>query len=127
MSDIFTSSSVYQGTFVTGTVQVDPVYQICAVANIKASNQLECSFWIHRNGERVVSDLGVASYLILDNGGAAIGGLSESNISPDLNSYYRITPVSAASLVDLTHYVLEISIVVGQDTISGSIGMAIGE
>ena len=57
MADIFTQSNVYQGTFVAGSVQLDPVFQICAVANISASNQLEISFWVNRNGERVDSNL----------------------------------------------------------------------
>jgi len=127
MADIFTASNVYQGTFVAGTVEVDPVYQICAVANINASNQLEISFWINRNGERVDSGLGLGSYVLKDKSGALISGISQSNISADLSGYYHTTAVSAGLIYDLNHYLLEIEIAVGSENINSSIGLIRGE
>jgi len=127
MSDIFTNSTAYQGTYTPGTVVVDPTFQICAIANINASNQLEASFWINRNGERVDSNLGLASYTVRDKAGTAVSGLSQANISPDINGYFHITPVAAALIYDLTHYVMEISIPVDGVGKTSSIGIVIGE
>jgi len=127
MADIFTQSSAYQGTFVSGTVQTDPHFQICAVANISASNMFECSFWINQNGERLDSNLGNASYRIRDNAGALVSGMAQVSVSPDVNGYYHITPVSAALIYDLTHYLMEIEIPVNGVERSSSIGLVNGE
>lgn len=127
MADIFTQSSAYQGTFVTGTVSTDPHFQICAVANINASNQFECSFWVNENGQRVDSNLGNGSYRIRDKSGALVSGLSQVSVTPDVNGYFHITAVSAALIYDLTHYLLEIEISVDGVEIASSIGLVNGE
>lgn len=127
MADIFTASSAYQGTYVVGTVETDPVFQICAVGNINASNQFECTFWINRNGELVDSDLGTAEYKIRDKTGILVSGMSQTGISPDSNGYYHITAVSAPLIYDLTHYVIEIVITVDGDEHKSAIGLGIGD
>lgn len=127
MADIFTSSSVYHGTFVVGTVETDPVFQICAIGDINASNQFECTFWINRNGELVDSDLGTAEYKIRDKSGALVSGMAQVGISADGNGYYHITAVSAPLIYDLTHYVIEITISVDGVDRKSAIGIGIGE
>ena len=127
MPDILTSSAAYHGTFLVGTVETEPHFQICAVANINASNQFECSFWINENGSRVDSDLGLAAYRIRDKSGALISGLSQSSIVADGNGYFHITPVSAAMIYDLNHYILEIEIPVDGIERGSSIGLVQGE
>lgn len=127
MADIFTSSSAYQGTFVSGTVETDPHFQVCAIANINASNQFECSFWINQNGERVTSDLGSASYLVRDKAGTAVSGLAQGSVTADSNGYYHVTAVSAALIYDLTHYLLEIVIPIDGVPHESSIGIVVGE
>ncbi len=126
MADIF-SQQAYQGTFTPGTVEVDKVYQICAVANINASNQLEISFWINENGERVDSNLNDASYFVRDKAGALVSGLTETGISADVNGYYHTTPVVAPLIYDLTHYILEIYIDLDGVEKTASIGLVRGE
>lgn len=126
MADIF-SQQAYQGTFTPGTVEVDKVYQICAVANINASNQLEISFWINENGERVDSNLTSGAYVIRDKSGALVSGLSQSGISADLNGYFHTTPVLAPTIYDLTHYILEISLSLDGVEKTSSIGLVRGE
>lgn len=126
MPDIF-SQQAYQGTFTPGTVEVDKVYQVCAVANINASNQLEISFWVNENGERIDSNLGDGQYLIRDKIGTAVSGLSETGIAADVNGYYHTTPVLAPLIYDLTHYILEISIDVDGVEKTASIGLVRGE
>jgi len=128
MADILVSRNVYQGTATPGSnPPTDAHFQICAIANINASNQLEATFWINRNGERVDSDLGTGGYVVRDKNGTAVAGLVQSGISPDVNGYYKITPVSAALIYDLTHYVMEINISVSGSDKTSSIGIVIGE
>lgn len=126
MADIF-SQQAYQGTFTPGTVEVDKVYQICAVANINASNQLEISFWINENGERVDSDLTSGAYVIRDKSGALVSGLSQSGIAADVNGYFHTTAVLAPTIYDLTHYILEISLSLDGVEKTSSIGLVRGE
>lgn len=127
MPDIFTSSSAYQGTFVLGTVETDPVFQICAVANINASNELEISFWVNQNGERVDANLGDGQYLVRDKDGALVSGMSETGITADVNGYYHTTPVAAPLVYDLTHYLLEIAMDVDGTERTATIGLVRGE
>lgn len=126
MADIFTASSAYHGTFVTGTVETAPVFSICGVADINASNQLECSFWIKENGELVDSNLGTASYLVRDKNGTAVSGLSQSGMVADVNGYYHSTAVSAALIYDLTHFVIEVVISVDGVARKSALGFGIG-
>lgn len=123
MADIYTQSQAYQGTFVIGTVVSDPHFQICAVGNLNASNQFECTFWINRNGDRVDSNLGNASYRIRDKAGALVSGMSQVSVAPDVNGYFLITPVSAALIYDLAHYIMEIEIPVDGVEKASSIGL----
>lgn len=125
MADIF-SQQAYQGTFVIGTVTSDPHFQICATANINASNQFECSFWINENGDRVDSDLGNAAYRIRDKAGVLVAGLAQASVAPDVNGYFHITAVSAALLYDLNHYILEIEIPIDGVEHAASIGLVSG-
>lgn len=127
MADIFTSSSAYQGTFVPGTVEVDPVFQICASGTINASNQWVATIWIHRNGERVDSNLGTAAYRFRDGTGTLVSGLSQSGIAADSNGYFHITAASAANIFDLSHYVAEIDISVDGELKTGSIPVIMGD
>lgn len=127
MADIFTSSSAYQGTFVVGSFTSDPHFQICAIANITASQHLKISFWINQNGLRLDANLGNADYRIRDSSGALISGLAQVGVAPDVNGYFHPTPVAAASIYDLEHYILEVDIPVEGISKSSSIGLVRGE
>lgn len=127
MAGIFTASNAYQGTFTPGTVVSDPHFQMCAIANLNASNQLETTFWINRNGERVDSNLGTAAYRIRDKVGNLVSGLAQTGITPDVNGYFHITPVLASLIYDLTHYTMEIEIDVDGVERASSIGLVIGD
>lgn len=128
MADVFVIGNVYQGTATAGAATPsDPHFQICSIVNINASNNLEATFWINQNGERVDSNLGSASYRIRDKAGAAVSGLTQASIAPDVNGYFHITPVSAALIYDLTHYTMEIEIPVDGVERASSIGLVVGE
>lgn len=110
MSNILTSSGAYQGTAQAGVTIVDPIYESRGGMSINASNQLEGTFWVIKNGVHWKQDLGNASYLVRDKSGALVSGLSQINIVPDANGYYHTTPVSASLIYDLSHYTVEVVI-----------------
>ena len=127
MADILTASNVYQGTFTPGTIVSEAHYQVCAIASINASNQLQATVWVNQNGERVNSNLGNMNYRIRDKAGALVSGLTQTGVTPDINGYYHITPVLASLIYDLTHYTMEIEIDVDGVDVGSSIGLVVGE
>ena len=127
MADIFVQTGAYHGTFVIGTVEGTSHFQICASASINASNEFMCSFWINENGVRIDSNLGDASYRVRDKDGNVVSGVTESGIGADVNGYYHIAPVSAAGILDLNHYILEIEIPVNGVEKASSLAIVSGE
>lgn len=90
-----------------------PEYEVKALFSINAINQLQATLWAQSsNGSVENSGLGVANYTVYDSAGVAVGGLTESGITADVNGRFQITPVSAALLTDLTHYSVKIGIVI---------------
>ena len=102
------------------------VYEPKAVFSINAGNQLEATFWCVKNGELVPQSLlGTASYAVYDKNGAAVAGLTQSGITPDVNGKFHTTPVSAALLTDLTHYTAVISVVAAGKTRTATKGFTL--
>jgi hypothetical protein len=89
------------------------VFDCKAVFSINALNQLQASFWATKtNAQLSGAILGTASYQIYDRNGNAVSGLTQSGMTADGNGYYHSTPVSAALLTDLTHFLTKFTIVV---------------
>lgn len=126
MADIF-SQQAYHGTFTPGTTEFEEHYQLCMVANINASNMLEATFWVNVHGNKADTNLSSALYRIRDKNGTLVSGLTESGIVPDVNGYFQITPISAALIYDLSHYVFEVELSVDDQPVEASVGLVIGE
>lgn len=87
------------------------VFDCFAGVSINALNQLQVSLWATKNNEKCEgSILGTASFAVYDKSGAAVSGVAQSGLTADSNGYFHSTPISAASLTDLTHYLMEITI-----------------
>ena len=127
MPTFLVKNNVYQGTSAQDVPSVAAdVFEPRAVFSLNASNQLTGTFWLIKNGQLVVNSVGPASYEIFDSLGASVG-LSQSGILADANGQFKITPVSASQIQDLTHYVVRISIAFeGQNRI-GYVGITLGE
>lgn len=97
-----------------------PSYEVRGGFSINASNQLQASFWMMKNGEQLFSNLGLMSYTIYDKDSVSIG-ITQSGVSADAEGFYKTAPVSAASIIDLTHYVAKIQIVANGKTHHGTI------
>jgi hypothetical protein len=101
-------------------------YEPRAVFSIDASNQLQATIWITKNGEQLNSNLGIASYTIYNKDGVSLG-ISQSGIIANGNGLFKITPVLATSLVDLNHYTVLINVVADGATRKGAIGITVAE
>jgi|694.fasta_scaffold19121_10 hypothetical protein len=106
--------------------EAGPQYDTRAVFSINASNELQGSLWVTKENQKVVSNLGLASYSIRNKSGALIG-ISQSNIAADANGVFQITPVNASAIVDFNHYTVDISIVADGLSRSGVVGLVVGE
>lgn len=126
MADIY-SQQAYQGTFVSGTIEFEEHYQLCATADINASNMLEVTFWVNVHGNRADTNLSTALYRVRDKAGNLVSGLAQSGITPDSSGYFRITPVSAALIYDLSHYLFEVELSVDDQPVAATVGLVIGE
>jgi hypothetical protein len=94
--------------------------------SINASNQLQGSLWMTSNGEHVTSGLGTASYTIYDKDSVSIG-ITESGITADAQGFFKITPVSASAILDLTHYVVKVAIVYNSQIHNGVLFIGVAE
>jgi hypothetical protein len=106
--------------------EAGPVYEVSGVISINASNQLQASFWINKNGESLLSNLGTCSFVIKDKSGVAIG-ISQSGIIADASGKFHSTPVNAVLIYDLQHYLVEIDLVADGTSRKGTVGLVVGE
>ena len=90
-----------------------PNYESKGQFSINALNEFQGTLWATADGiVRTGASLGTANYSVYNSSGILVVGLTQTGITPDVNGRFNITPVSAASLSDLTHYSVKIGIVV---------------
>lgn len=127
MPDFFVKNNVKQSTASIGTpVVADPVYEPIASFAINASNQLIGKIWITKNGQKMYNDLGTASFEFIDNSGAPVAGLTESGLTANADGDFIITPVSAASILDLSHYTVKVDVSADSSLRRGQMGIPVG-
>lgn len=76
-------------------------------------NMLYLNFFLHVNGQQVKTSLGDAEYRVFNRSGSLVSGLSQTGMSANAEGIYTATAVSAASLLDLNHYLVEVTIAYG--------------
>jgi hypothetical protein len=123
----YVENNYYQGSFATGSTIFADNFECHGAFSINASNQFRGTLWLTKNGETLNTDLDPADYVVYDADGNLVSGISQSNISPDINGLYEITPVSALPLVDLTHYIVKITINFSGETYSSFRGITLAE
>lgn len=106
--------------------EAGPVYEVNGVLSINASNQLQASFWINKNGEALSSNLGTCSFVIKDKSGLPIG-IAQSGITADASGKFHSTPVNAVLISDLQHYLVEIDLIADGSSRKGTVGLVVGE
>lgn len=95
--------------------------------SINANNAFYGTFWVEKNGQKMTQDLGTASYQVYDADRNALVVLTESGLTADLNGVFRLTPKSAAELIDLTHFDIEVSIYADSELRVSRWGFNLGE
>lgn len=127
MPNFLIHNNIVQGTANPATpVIIDPIYEPRALFSINASNQLQGTFWIVKNGIHYTANIGTAEYVIRDQDGLTIG-ITESGITADPNGLFIATPVLATAIQDLTHYTVEINISADNLLRKGIVGITLGE
>ena len=127
MPDFFINNNFKIGTSDPSTpIVVSPSFECRAVFSISASNQLQGTIWVVKNGVHLLSNLSTASYVIRDKYGNTIG-ITETGIVADVNGLYHITPVLADAIQDLTHYTVDLFISAESQIRKGVVGITLGE
>ncbi len=86
--------------------------QVSGVFAVNTSGELIASFWVN-DLEGVIDDptrLGTASYVIYNDAGTVVPGMSEAGISPDANGFYAIDPVPSTLNLDNSYYTVKVTI-----------------
>ena len=117
---------LFEPTLSSQQVVVRGAYETRGVFSINASNELQATFWVIKDGEQLLVDLGDLSFNIKDKNGVDIG-ISQSLIAPDANGFYHSLPVSASSIQDLTHYTVQIFVEAEDQSLKGVIAITLGE
>jgi hypothetical protein len=104
--------------------ELGPQYEPRAVFSINAANELQGTIWIVKDNQKLISNLGTASYAIRNKSGALVG-ISQSGIT-QTNGYYQITSVPANLIVDFNHYTVDISIQADGVVRTGAVGLVVG-
>lgn len=107
-TNVVTLNAVSSGvSLVSSKVECDGFF------SISSTNQLEGALWALDNGNIIVDPLllGTASYYIYSATGVPMG-ISETGLTPDANGIYYISPTSAASLINLSSYLVKIEIII---------------
>jgi len=107
-------------------IVANPYYEPRAIFSINASNKLQGTFWVTKNGEQMTSNLGTLSFVVRDQNGAAIG-IAQSGLTADPNGFYYMTPVLATAIQDLTHYTVEITAMADTQLRKGVVAITLGE
>lgn len=127
MADFLVENNFYMATSTSGVVEsAADTYEPRAVFSINASNELQGTLWITKNGIVMKNNLGTASYTVRDKNGSTIG-ITQASISADLNGLYKTTAVSAANILDLTHYTVDLTISADDTAREGVVGITVGE
>ena len=127
MPDFFVNNNFYQKTFdATVPQEQRSIYQPRGVFSITADNKLRATLWIIKDGVRLLSGIGSASYEIFNSQGVSMG-ISENNITPDVNGFYITSEVSAAAIQDLEHYTVKVSIAADSEERVNILAITLGQ
>jgi len=102
-------------------------YEALFGISINGNNGLYLQFWAHKNGQLVINDLGTAEYQIYDADNNALVPFTEDGLTATAFGVFRATPINAIDLIDLTHYLIRVSIYVDGELIESIWPFNLGE
>jgi hypothetical protein len=86
--------------------------QINGVFAVNTNNNLIATFWVNDNDGIITNParLGPATYVIYDNNGNLVPGMTQSGIIADSEGFFEINPVPSLLDLDNTFYTVKVSI-----------------
>lgn len=109
-TNFLVENNILVPTTTATTSTVADVYQCkCSIA-INANNAFYGTFWIEKNGEVQVNNLGTCEYIVYDADRNDLPLLQETGLTANADGIFRLTPVSAEDLIDLTHFMIRVFI-----------------
>ncbi len=88
-------------------------FEVNGTGGIDDNNDLVGSFWVTNNEKIVTTNLGTGSYQVYEADGTLIPGFSESGITPDVNGFFKVTPLPLPpSLSSTEPYIVRYTVIV---------------
>lgn len=106
-NQFYYNNAYFEGSDAVG--ETAEIYEPRCGASIDG-NMLYLNFFLHVNGQQVKTNLGDAEYRVFNRSGSLVSGLSQTGMSANAEGIYTATAVSAASMLDLNHYLVEVTI-----------------
>lgn len=93
------------------------ILNITGVADVNDSNQITGSFWVTENSKILSgASLGLGSYTAYDTLGNLIPGLTQSNITPDVNGFYIISPLPLGNTDITKAFIVKLNVIVNGES-----------
>ena len=121
--DYLISNNVYIPIF-QAVVLPGNIYKIIGSFAISANNQLIGAIWITKNGQKILTGLGSASFEFFDQLGVSTG-ISQSGITANANSDFIINPQSSTAILDLSHYTVKLQVFADNLIREGQVGVPV--
>jgi len=100
----------------TALIQEAPKYDISGLFFVDKNNNFDGTFWVSADEIVKTTGLGSASYQVFDENGTAVGGMSQSGITADVNGIYKITAITNLLTDDFPGYSVRVTMVVDSVT-----------
>lgn len=97
-------------------IQEAPKYDISGLFFVDKNNNFDGTFWVSANEIIKTTGLGTASYQVFDENGTAVGGMSQTGITADVNGIYKITAITSLLSEDFPGYSVRVTMVVDSVT-----------
>jgi len=127
MANFLINNNFTQSTAdISQPIVVEDSFEARAVFSINASNQIEGTAWLVKNGQHIKTMLGSLSFLIRDKDGVSVG-ISATGLNADANGLYKLGPISSSVLQDLTHYTVDLVVGYQSLNIQNVVAITLGE
>lgn len=107
------NNTVSMSVISTGVLTSIDMYETFGAFTQAPNGMFQGTIWANKNGElstSLNSTLGTASYTVYDKNGNVVSGMSQSGITADSNSQFKITPVVSGLNEILDHYVVKVTV-----------------
>lgn len=126
-TNFLVENNILVPTTTATTSTVADVYSAEGGFHVSPSNGFYATMWVKKNGQLMVNNLGTCDFDVLDADRTLVPGLSATGLTANADGIFRLTPVPATGLIDLTHFHARISIYADGDDRVNIIPFTLGE